>query len=162
MKVQLTDCDTRDLVRGVKVDLEAKGDHWERRLLLLRRGLKVDTLTLRGWCYETRGGVVRKVRGRAEGGALGITGRVSRGQSDRQWQSRKTNTMNSDKVTGCSCLKCLFLSHLCPEIFLLLSCFSCVCVCVCVCLLTSERFHSVFIPILEETYGFWISRKKSF
>ena len=116
MKVQLTDCDTRDLVRGVKVDLEAKGDHWERRLLLLRRGLKVDTLTLRGWCYETRGGVVRKVRGRAEGGALGITGRVSRGQSDRQWQSRKTNTMNSDKVTGCSCLKCLFLSHLCPEI----------------------------------------------
>ena len=132
MKVQLTDCDTRDLVRGVKVDLEAKGDHWERRLLLLRRGLKVDTLTLRGWCYETRGGVVRKVRGRAEGGALGITGRVSRGQSDRQLQSRKTNTMNSDKVTGCSCLKCLFLSHLCPEIFLLLSCFSCVCVCVCV------------------------------
>ena len=62
MKVHLTDCDTRDLVLGVKVDLEAKGDHWERRLLLLRRGLKVDTLTLKGWCYETRGGVARKVR----------------------------------------------------------------------------------------------------
>lgn len=55
MYFQVGDRDCRDLVLRVKVEVEAKGDHWGRALLLLRRGPKVEflcPLTLRDWHWK--------------------------------------------------------------------------------------------------------------
>lgn len=55
MYFQVGGCDCWDLVLGVKVEVEAKRDHWGRALLLLRRGPKVEflyTLTLRDWHWK--------------------------------------------------------------------------------------------------------------
>lgn len=50
----MTDCDTRDLVLGVKVDIEAMGDHLGKEAASAEKGTKGRyTLTLRDWRYET-------------------------------------------------------------------------------------------------------------